>query len=139
MIERVYIDNFNLVTENGAPAIRLTSAKVESDMFAGLDIRMNFTLEALRNEIKCLPAYITETFGINNNLEKHPDIIMLKDAVKMLESKLAETATTPLQCLLLDQATEAQIAQASHPFANMLLDFLSDKASEPAPQSPQQG
>ena len=134
-----YTNSFKLIAENGDIAAVLTTAEIERDHRAGLDIRMVFTLAELEHEKRHLPAYLNEKFGPLANPEKHPDINLLNEAIKTVRQAKEATASTLLQNLLLDRATEGQIVQEAHPSQNMLQNFLSGTASKPAPPHPQQG
>lgn len=137
--KRAYANGFQFTYEKGGIAAVLTTSEIERDAFHGLEIRMTFNLQELKHERRYLPAYLTEKFGDLGNPEKHPDIALLNTAIKVIEEKQADINAKLLPNLVQDWAAEAQIAQASHPSQNMLLSFLSDRASKPAPPIPQQG
>lgn len=136
---RAYANTFQLIAENGDLSAVLTTSEIERDMFHGLNPYMIFNLSELEHEKHHLPAYLTEKFGPLGNPDKHPDINLLNEAIGAIKETRLEIAAKLLPNLLQDRAVEAQIEQGEHPSRNMLDQFLSDRASKPAPQPPQQG
>ena len=130
--ERIYSEQYNLVSIDGAPHVSILVSEWSHHADIGLYEREDFCIKGLETEIKNLPKYLRQVFGTNFDAENSPDIKLLRKAYNHLKEKIENTGATPLDCLLLDRVTEAQIAQEEHPLRNTLLDFLSGTISTSA-------
>jgi len=137
MKTRIYHETFKIVSEAGKPEIRFFPVEIERDQYHGHDIRMDFRLEHLDNEIEHLPAYLKEQFGNAAGGEDDPDMILLRRARAALVQKNEEIAAKLLPHLLQHLAVEAQIEQASRLSPNTPDRSLYDIVAEPVPPSPQ--